>query len=119
MKKPGINTYSGVMEADKYVRISDEMIIETDSDIEEGVEVVVRILTQDVLLDDIEESDFEGTIKDIKKRGIYYDVYIKVGDNVIVSSTSKVHHVGEETGIWIKKEKVLVSIEKEEEVEPQ
>ena len=113
MKKPGVNTYSGVMQEDGYVKVSDDMILETESELEEGTEVVVRILTQDVLLDDIDESDFEGTITDIKKRDLYYDVYIKVGENKIVSSTSKVHKVGEETGIWVKKEKVIVSVEED------
>ncbi|MBP5342890.1 ABC transporter ATP-binding protein [bacterium] len=113
MKKPGVNIYTGVMEEDGYVRISDDILLETDSELEEGTDVVVRILTQDVLLDDIDESDFEGTIEDIKKRDMYYDVYIKSGDKRIISSTSKVHHVGETTGIWVKKEKVVVNVEED------
>ena len=117
MKKPGVNVYSGVMEADQMVRISDDIILETDSELEEGTEVVVRILTQDVLLDDIDESDFEGVIQDIKKRDMYYDVYIKTGDKTIVSSTSKVHRVGETTGIWVKREKVIVNVEEDVENE--
>ena len=114
MKKPGINTFSGVIESEGMVRISDDILLETDSDLEEGTEVVIRVLTQDVLLDEIDESDFEGEVVDIKKTGMYYDVYVKVGDKRIVSSTSKVHHVGETTGIWIKKEKVICKVEEEE-----
>ena len=124
MKKPGINTYSGVIVDSKTVKISDDMVLEYErvqeeglpfEEFDEGEEVVVRILTQDVLLDDIEESDFEGVIKDIKKRDMYYDVYIEVNGKEIISSTSKVHHVGETTGIWIKPEKVMISNEREEE----
>ena len=120
MKKPGINTYTGVIDEDGNVKISDDMILEYGSEdeekeeLEEGTNVVVRISTDDVLLDDIEESDFTGIVKDIKKRDLYYDVYIKVGENIIVSSTSKVHKVGEETGIWVKPEKVFVKVEVEE-----
>lgn len=117
MKKPGINTFTGTMLADGKVAINDDVILETTSDIEEGTQVVCRILAQDVLLDDIEESDFEGIVKDIKKVDMYYDVYIKVNDLIIVSSTSKVHHIGETTGIWIKEDKVQVVVEKDEEDE--
>ena len=119
MKKPGVNTYSGTIDADGNVVISDDIVLEygdeEKEELEEGTEVVVRINTADVLLDDIEESDFTGVIKDIKKRDLYYDVYLKVGNLTIVSSTTKVHHVGEETGIWIKKEKVFVKVEESEE----
>ncbi len=119
MKKPGVNTYSGTIDADGNVVISEDIVLEYGDDekeeLEEGTEVVVRINTADVLLDDIEESDFTGVIKDIKKRDLYYDVYLKVGNLTIVSSTTKVHHVGEETGIWIKKEKVFVKVEESEE----
>ncbi len=119
MKKPGVNTYSGTIDADGNVVISQDIVLEYGDDekeeLEEGTEVVVRINTADVLLDDIEESDFTGVIKDIKKRDLYYDVYLKVGNLTIVSSTTKVHHVGEETGIWIKKEKVFVKVEESEE----
>ena len=119
MKKPGVNTYSGTIDADGNVVISDDIVLEygdeEKEELEEGTEVVVRISTADVLLDDIEESDFTGVIKDIKKRDLYYDVYLKVGNLTIVSSTTKVHHVGEETGIWIKKEKVFVKVEESEE----
>ena len=106
------------------MKISDDMVLEYErvqedglpfEEFDEGEEVVVRILTQDVLLDDIEESDFEGVIKDIKKRDMYYDVYIEVNGKEIISSTSKIHHVGETTGIWIKPEKVMISNEREEE----
>lgn len=124
MKKPGINTYTGVIDEDGNVRISDDMVLEFGSEddeekeeLEEGTNVVVRINTVDVLLDDIEESDFTGIVKDIKKRDLDYDVYIKVGDNIIVSSTSKVHKVGEETGIWVKPEKVFVKVETEDDEE--
>lgn len=124
MKKPGINTYTGVIDEDGNVKISDDMILEfgdeedeEKEELEEGTNVVVRISTADVLLDDIEESDFTGIVKDIKKRDLYYDVYIKVGENIIVSSTSKVHKVGEETGIWVKPEKVFVKVEKEDDEE--
>ena len=113
MKKPGVNVYSGIMTGDSTVKVSDEMILETESEFEEGTEVVVKVQTLDVLLDDIEESDFEGVIDDIKKRDIYYDVYIKVGSKMIVASTTKVHRVGEVTGIWIKKEKVICSVEED------
>ena len=113
MKKPGVNIYSGVMQADGYVKVGDDMVLETESELEEDTEVVVRILTQDVLLDDIDESDFEGVIQDIKKRDMYYDVYIKVGEKTIVSSTSKVHRVGDTTGIWVKKEKAVVNVEED------
>ncbi|MCR5741320.1 MAG: ABC transporter ATP-binding protein [Gammaproteobacteria bacterium] len=120
MKKPGINVFSGVIEDTKYVRLSDDVLIEYIPDeeepLEDGKQVVVRINTADVLLDDIEESDFEGVIKDIKQRDLYFDVYIKVGNQTIVSSTSRVHHIGENIGIWIKEEKVLVTEEKEEEL---
>jgi len=114
MKKPGVNVFSGVMMDDQRVKIDENMIVESESELIEGTEVVVRILTQDVLLDEIDDSDFTGVIKDIKKRGMYYDVYVQVQDKVIVSSTSKIHHVGEETGVWIKKEKVNVLVEEEE-----
>lgn len=119
MKKPGINTFSGTIEEDGRVKVNDNMILdfEGSDEFNEGDNVVVRINTADVLLDDIEESDFTGVISDIKKRDIYYDVYIKVGDNVIVASTSSVYHVGEETGVWIKEEKVKVKIEESEEIE--
>ena len=119
MKKPGINTFSGTIEEDGRVKVNDDMILdfEGSDEFNEGDNVVVRINTADVLLDDIEESDFTGVISDIKKRDIYYDVYIKVGDNVIVASTSSVYHVGEETGVWIKEEKVKVKIEESEEIE--
>ena len=113
MKKPGVNVYSGIMQEDGFVKVSDEMILESESELEEGMEVVVKVQTADVLLDDIEESDFEGTIDDIKKRDMYYDVYIKVGTKTIIASTTKVHHVGEVTGIWIKPEKVIVSVEED------
>ena len=119
MKKPGVNTFSGVINADGNVEIAEDIALEygdeEKEELEEGTEVVVRISTADVLLDDIEESDFTGVIKDIKKRDLYYDVYLKVGNLTIVSSTTKVHHVGEETGIWIKKEKVFVKVEESEE----
>ena len=119
MKKPGVNTFSGVINADSNVEIAEDIALEygdeEKEELEEGTEVVVRISTADVLLDDIEESDFTGVIKDIKKRDLYYDVYLKVGNLTIVSSTTKVHHVGEETGIWIKKEKVFVKVEESEE----
>ncbi len=114
MKKPGINVYSGIMEADGYVKISDNISIESESEIEEGTEVVVRILTQDVLLDEIDESDLEGKVIDIKKRDMYYDVYVDVDGKTFVSSTSKEHHVGETTGVWIKTEKVLIGVEEDE-----
>ena len=124
MKKPGINTFTGVIDEDGNVKINDEMILEFGSDdeedeeeLEEGTNVVVRISTADVLLDDIEESDFTGVVKDIKKRDLDYDVYLQVGNQIIVSSTSKVHKVGEETGIWVKPEKVLVKVEIEDEEE--
>ena len=119
MKKPGINTFSGTIEEDGRVKVNDDMILdfEGSDEFNEGDNVVVRINTADVLLDDIEESDFTGVISDIKKRDIYYDVYIKVGGNVIVASTSSVYHVGEETGVWIKEEKVKVKIEESEEIE--
>ncbi|MCR5565134.1 MAG: ATP-binding cassette domain-containing protein [Gammaproteobacteria bacterium] len=119
MKKPGVNTFSGAINADGNVEIAEDIALEygdeEKEELEEGTEVVVRINTADVLLDDIEESDFTGVIKDIKKRDLYYDVYLKVGNLTIVSSTTKVHHVGEETGIWIKKEKVFVKVEESEE----
>ena len=86
-----------------------------DKKLEEGTKVVVKINTADVLLDAIDESDFTGVIKDIKKRDLYYDVYIKVQNLTIVASTSKVYHIGEETGIWIKEENVKVF--KEEDLE--
>lgn len=115
MKKPGLNTFSGVMEENGYVKISDDIIIPSESELEEGTKVVVRILTQDILLDNVEDSDFTGTIKDIKQRDLYFDVYVAVGNFVFVSSTSKVHHVGNSTGVWIKPEKVIVSKEDNEE----
>ena len=108
MKKPGINTFSATMLEDSKVEVSEDMILDSMSDIEEGKKVVVRILAQDVLLDNVEESDFTGTIKDIKKMGMYYDVYVAVGNQTIVSSTSRVHHVGDVIGVWVKDEKVLV-----------
>lgn len=114
MKKPGINVFQGEMLEDGKVKISDDIIIDSESELEAGTKVIVRILTQNVLLDDIDESDFTGVISDIKQREIYYDVYLKVGNQTIVSSTSKIHHVGNETGAWIKPEKVMVEPVEEE-----
>ncbi|MCB9498653.1 MAG: ABC transporter ATP-binding protein [Bacillales bacterium] len=114
MKKPGLNTFSGVMDYDGKVKISDNIVLDSESELEEGTAVVVRILTGDVLLDDIDESDFKGTIKDIKKRGIYSDVYVESENIIFVSSTSKVHHVGDEVGVWIKPEKVKLEVEEDE-----
>ena len=50
-----------------------------------------------------------GVIKDIKKRDMYFDVYVSVGDKVITASTSNPNHkVGQTVGIWVKPEKVVL-----------
>ncbi len=114
MKKPGLNTFTGVIEDDYFVRVNDEMrfeCLEDDTeDFSEGSKVIVKVLTENVLLEgDVDDADFEGVIKNIKKRDMYYDVYINVGGVVIVASTSNPNHkVGQTVGIWVKPEKLVL-----------
>ena len=115
MKKPGLNTFTGVIENECYVRVNDEMVFEILDDeeslsYEEGEKVIVKVLTENVLLEgDVDDADFEGVIKDIKKRDMYFDVYVSVGDKIITASTSNPNHkVGQTVGIWVKPEKVVV-----------
>lgn len=115
MKKPGLNTFTGLIENECYVRVNDEMVFEILDDeesesYEEGEKVIVKVLTENVLLEgDVDDADFEGVIKDIKKRDMYFDVYVSVGDKVITASTSNPNHkVGQTVGIWVKPEKVVL-----------
>ena len=109
MSKPKINTFKGVIRESNKVMIGDiELECNYELDGEEEKEVKVKVYAAHVLLDDIDESDFVGTIVNIKKVGIDFYIYIKADDKIFIASTTKTHEIGEEVGCWVVPEKVMI-----------